>query len=105
MNSENMINEEKKKHYPLVSVVIPVYNAEKYIRDNVDSVIRQTYPNIEVIYVCDGCTDDTVSILYEYVTCSKIKIINRSSNIGAAMSRNEGLQVATGEWVIFLGCR
>lgn len=101
MNSENMINEEKKKHYPLVSVVIPVYNAEKYIRDNVDSVIRQTYPNIEVIYVCDGCTDDTVSILYEYVTCSKIKIINRSSNIGAAMSRNEGLQVATGEWVIF----
>ena len=63
MNSENMINEEKKKHYPLVSVVIPVYNAEKYIRDNVDSVIRQTYPNIEVMYVMDVQT-----IQFQYYT-------------------------------------
>ena len=101
MNDEKIINDEKMKHYPLVSIVIPVYNAEKYVRDNIESVIKQTYSNIEVIYVCDGCTDDTVSILYEYATCSKIKIVNRSYNIGAAMSRNEGLQVAAGEWIIF----
>lgn len=101
MSDEKKINETKMNHCPLVSIVIPVYNAEKYIRDNIESVIRQTYPNIEVIYVCDGCTDDTVSILYEYTTCSKIKIINRSQNLGAAISRNEGLQIATGEWVIF----
>lgn len=86
---------------PLVSVVIPVYNAEKYIRENVESIINQTYSNIEVIYVCDGCTDSTASILNEYSGCEIIRIVNRSQNLGAAISRNEGLQAATGEWVLF----
>lgn len=85
----------------LVSIIIPVYNAERYLEQNIESVLRQTYDNIEVIYVCDGCTDNSLDILRRLANDRRIRIINRKENLGAAASRNEGAKEAKGEWLIF----
>lgn len=84
---------------PLVSVIIPNYNAAAYIRKAVDSVLQQHYPHLEVIVVDDGSTDDSPSILAEYG--DKIRVI-RQHNAGAAAARNSGLAVAQGEYIAFL---
>lgn len=87
---------------PLISVIIPVYNVEKYLEKCVDSVITQTYKNFEVILVDDGSTDksgeicDFFSEKYEY-----IRTIHKT-NGGLADSRNTGLEEAKGEYVYFL---
>lgn len=85
----------------LVSIVVPAYNAETYLRENVESILEQTYKNIEVIYICDGCTDHTVDILKEYEDDSRLKIIVKNQNEGAAIARNKGMEIATGDWIIF----
>lgn len=84
---------------PLVSIIIPNYNAAAYIRKAVDSALQQHYPHIEVIVVDDGSTDDSPSILAEYG--DKIRVI-RQNNAGAAAARNSGLAVAQGEYIAFL---
>lgn len=89
------------KAMPLVSIVIPVYNAERYLEDNIRCVLNQTYKNIEVMYICDGCTDESVSILKKYSYDNRIKIINRHANWGAAKTRNQGAEQIHGEWLIF----
>lgn len=86
---------------PLVSIVVPAYNAEKYLKDNISSILGQTYKNLEVIYVCDGCTDSTVDILKEYVSDKRLKICIETENHGAAICRNIGMKLASGEWIIF----
>lgn len=86
---------------PLVSIIIPVFNAEKYLEENIESVLSQTYDNIEILYVCDGCTDNSVGILNRYNKDKRLKIINRDYNIGAAASRNQGAEESHGEWLIF----
>ena len=83
----------------LVSVVIPAHNAEKYLRETIDSVIAQTYKNLEIIVVDDGSTDRTQNILAEYG--DKIRVV-RQSNKGSAAARNAGVAVARGTWVCFL---
>lgn len=85
-----------------VSVIVPAYNAERYIRKMVKSVIRQTLKNIEIIFVDDGSTDNTLKILREFQKKDdRIKIVAQNhSNAGAA--RNKGMEQATGKYVIFL---
>lgn len=85
-----------------ISIVVPVHNGEKYVAENIESILEQTYSNIEIIYVCDGCTDDTVKILREYQADNRVRIIENKVKIGAAQSRNLGFEICTGEWVIFL---
>ena len=87
---------------PLVSVIMPAYNAEKYIDEAIDSVISQTFANWELIIVNDGSTDDTQKIVEAYVSSdTRIKLINQENKrLGAA--RNEGIKNANGEWVAFL---
>lgn len=86
---------------PLVSVIIPVYNVEKYLRECVDSVINQTYKNIEVILVDDGSTDSSGEICDEYEEKdSRITVIHKQ-NEGAAIARNVGMENASGEWFYF----
>lgn len=87
-------------HNELISIIIPVYNAERYLDKNIRSIISQTYNNLEIIYVCDGCTDASVNILKGY-SDSRIQVIENNVNRGAASARNVGLRVANGEWVIF----
>ena len=87
---------------PKVSVVIPVYNVEKYLRECLDSVINQTLKDIEIICVDDGSTDSSLEILKEYAAKdSRIKIITQQ-NQHAGVARNNGLEAATGEFVHFL---
>lgn len=85
----------------LVTIVVPAYNAETFLRENIESILGQTYKNLEVIYVCDGCTDDTVKILEEYKTDKRLQIVVQEKNQGAAISRNIGMDMATGDWIIF----
>ena len=86
----------------LVSVIIPAYNAEKYIRSCVESVINQDYKNIEVIVVNDGSIDKTEDVVKSMAEDdSRIVLINQQ-NKGASAARNNGLQSCKGEYVFFL---
>lgn len=88
----------------MVSVVIPVYNSEKNIHECLDSLLRQTYKDFELICVNDGSRDNSLSILNEYSEKdSRIRVITKENEgKGAASARNMGLEHATGEYVIFL---
>lgn len=84
---------------PLVSVVIPCYNSERYVAQTVESVLAQTYPAIEIIVVDDGSTDATPRVLESYRT--RITYL-RQANRGPAAARNAGLRVASGAYLLFL---
>lgn len=87
---------------PLVSVIIPVYNVEMYLRECVDSVINQTYKNIEVILVDDGSTDASGEICDEYAKIdSRITVIHEE-NGGLSVARNTGLNAANGNYIYYL---
>ena len=82
-----------------VSVVIPTYNAEKYLRECIESVLAQTYKQIEIIAVNDGSTDNSLKILEEY--SDKIKILSKP-NGGTASALNLGIRNMKGEWFKWL---
>ena len=83
----------------LISVVIPVYNVEKYLRQAVDSVLNQTYKNLEIILVDDGSPDRCPEICDEYrKQYNKIKVIHKQ-NAGLGMARNSGIEIATGNYI------
>lgn len=85
-----------------ISVIVPVYNVEKYLRECLDSVLAQTLKSIEIICVNDGSTDSSLEILKEYEEKdSRIKIVDKV-NGGLSSARNAGMKVATGEYVYFL---
>lgn len=107
---ENLIPEEYRDVYaklvsknPCVSVIIPVYNTEKYLRECLDSVVNQTLQNIEIICINDCSTDNSLQILQEYANKDgRIKIINNEKNLGSAESRNKGILLTTGEYIGFI---
>ena len=85
------------KRVPKISVVIPSYNTEKYIGECLDSLIAQTYSNLEIIVVDDGSKDNSVRIAKSY----KVKVIEQK-NMGVSVARNSGVQAATGEFLHFI---
>ena len=86
----------------LISIIIPIYNVEKYLRDCLESVINQTYENIEMILVDDGSPDNCGKICDEYSKRdSRIKVIHKP-NGGLSSARNAGLDIANGEYVSFI---
>ncbi|NLK67263.1 MAG: glycosyltransferase family 2 protein [Campylobacteraceae bacterium] len=86
----------------LVSIIIPVYNVEKYLKKCIDSIINQTYENLEIILVNDGSSDNSPRICDEYASQdSRIKVIHKE-NGGQADARNMALDVMRGEWVVFV---
>ncbi|WP_321972812.1 glycosyltransferase family A protein [Paratractidigestivibacter sp.] len=88
--------------HPLVSVVVPVYNSEKYICRCLDSILGQTYPNIEVICVDDGSSDDSAAILDRYSVQDPARVIVvHQVNAGAAAARNNGVALACGKYLTF----
>lgn len=88
----------------LVSIIIPVYNAEEYLEKSLDSVINQTLTNIEIILIDDGSTDGSLAILRKYASIdSRIKLLHEE-NKGAGAARNYGMKYATGEYLSFLDC-
>ena len=87
---------------PEISVVVPVYNVEKYLKQCLDSILVQTFSNIEIICVNDGSTDNSRKILEEYKNKdSRIKIVDKK-NGGLSSARNAGMKVAVGEFISFI---
>ena len=87
---------------PKVSVIIPVYNTEKYVRQAVESIRRQTLKDIEIIIVNDGSTDGSMTILEELTAQDeRIKLFSQE-NQGLSVTRNVGLSHSTGEYVYFM---
>lgn len=85
-----------------VSVIIPVYNAVEHLKECLDSVVRQTLKEIEIICVDDGSTDGSAVILADHVNKDGRFIVLTQQNRGAGVARNAGLEVARGDYVIFL---
>lgn len=86
----------------MVSIIIPVYNASAYLSNCIQSVVNQTYKNIEIIIINDGSTDDSLEICQNFSNKdSRIKIIN-NKNSGVSVSRNLGIKRSSGDWIIFL---
>lgn len=85
-----------------VSVIIPLYNAEKYIAECIDSVINQTYCDIEIIVVDDGSTDCSLDVVKSFYGSNERVIVLSQENRGGCAARNVGLQKATGEYIQFL---
>ena len=87
---------------PKISVIVPVYNVEKYLSECLDSIINQTLKDIEIICVNDGSTDNSLSILKEYASKdNRIKIIDKE-NEGLGYTRKVGLDNATGDYILFV---
>lgn len=86
----------------LISVIIPVYNVEEYISECIESVIAQSYNNLEIILVNDGSTDSSGESCDRYAAKdSRIRVIHKE-NGGQSSARNAGLEVASGEWIVFV---
>lgn len=85
----------------LISIIIPVYNAEKFLKDTIKTVNEQTYKNWELIFVNDCSTDNSENIINQYLS-DKIKLVNLDKNSGTAMARNAGIKMAKGTYIAFL---
>ena len=85
---------------PIISVIIPVYNTEKYLGECLDSVICQTFSKIEIICIDDCSNDNSLQILKKYAQQDhRIKIISHKQNLGCVASKNEGIKKAKGEYI------
>ena len=87
---------------PKISVIIPVYNTEKYLKECLDSVINQTLTDIEIICIDDGSTDNSFKILQEYAQKDERFIVLKQKNRGAGLARNLGIKQAKAEFVVFM---
>ena len=85
---------------PLVSVILPVFNTELYVKEAIKSVLGQTYKNIEVICINDGSTDRSIDILKSFG--DKIILIDSKENCGIGEARNKGIRIARGEFLTFM---
>lgn len=85
----------------LISVIVPVYNVEKYLHQCIDSIINQTYKNLEIILVDDGSTDNSGKICDEYKSKDNRITVIHKKNGGLSDARNAGLKVAKGEFIAF----
>ncbi len=97
-----IVMENKIDYEPKVSVIIPVYNVEDYLRECLDSVVNQTLREIEIICVDDGSTDKSLDILLEYAEKDNRITVLKQENLYAGVARNAGLAVARGEYLSFL---
>lgn len=87
----------------LISIIIPYYRKKKYIKKTLDSVLNQTYKNIEILIIYDDQNKDDLRYLKEIITGNqKIKIIDNKKNIGPGFSRNKGIRISRGEYIAFI---
>lgn len=87
---------------PLISFIVPIYNVERYLQKCVDSILAQSYSNIEVVLVDDGSTDESVAICDSYANRDKRVQVIHKENGGASSARNEGLSFAHGSYIAFI---
>lgn len=93
-----MERENRSDDLPLVSIIVPCYNSEKYISECIDSVLGQDYENIEIIVVDDGSADSSLNILNKYENIN----VYSQKNSGACIARNNGLKNSRGKYIKFL---
>ena len=87
---------------PKISIIVPVYNKEKYLRDCVDSILQQTYKDFELILVDDGSKDSSWNIIKEYADKEERVVPIHQENAGVSAARNAGLDSAQGKWICFV---
>lgn len=88
---------------PKVTVLMPVYNGEKYIREAIDSILNQTFSNFELLIINDGSTDNSVKIIKTYKD-KRINLVHNSKNMGIVFTRNRGLLESKTEYIALLDC-
>ena len=86
----------------LISVIVPIYNVEKYVEKCINSIIRQTYRNLEIILVNDGSTDGSLDICQKYEALDERIVVINKQNGGLSDARNAGLDIATGKYIGFV---
>lgn len=92
----------KPSENPLISIVVPVYNVQEYLSECLDSLINQTYRNLEIILINDGSTDNSSNILNNFAKLDKrIQVIHKR-NGGVSTARNVGLKISTGKYIMFV---
>ena len=91
----------EEKNLPLVSIVVPCYNHEKYVKETIESIINQTYKNIELIVIDDGSKDNSVKVIQELADKYNFIFIHRS-NKGVSETLNEGIKLSKGEYISFI---
>ena len=100
---KNIREYEKQYLYPdLISIVVPIYNAEQYLRDCLESILKQKYHNFEVILVNDGSIDSSEAICREYVNRDDRFLYANKEHEGVSSARNYGLELVKGEYVTFI---
>ena len=86
---------------PLVTVFIPVYNCEKYIKESLESIINQTYENLDILIIDDGSTDNTVNLIKQYKD-TRIRLLRNDKNRGIPYTRSRGLEECRGEYLALM---
>ncbi len=100
--SDNKFKVADYAEEPLISVIVPVYNVKDYLEECLQSILKQTYRNLEIILIDDGSTDGSLQICEEFAAKDKrIKLI-RSAHEGVSAARNAGLENATGDYISFV---
>lgn len=106
MKEKNILESEHScflKNGPLISVVVPVYNMEKFLSRCVDSILRQTYESLEIILVDDCSTDESAKIIKQYIERDdRIKSVSHKKNMGLFQARISGIKVAHGKYLAFV---
>lgn len=91
------------KNHDLVSIIMPAYNCEKYVVEAIESVLKQTYSNFELIVIDDGSKDSTLKIINDYAEKdTRVKALQNEKNSGVSATRNRGISIAKGNWIAFL---
>lgn len=89
-------------HIELVSIIVPIYKTERYIRDCIESILGQTYTNLEIFLIDDGSPDQCGKICDEYAKTDKRITVIHNENHGVSYSRNCGIKASTGEYILFM---
>lgn len=87
---------------PLISVIVPAYNSEKFVGKCIESIQNNTYQNIEIIIINDGSKDNTAAVVSEYAKADPRVVLINKENGGVSKARNTGIDVATGEYIAFI---
>ncbi len=103
-NNKTIVNLKKikKNMNNKISIIVPIYNADKYLKKCLDSIINQTYKNLEIILIDDGSVDNSLKICKDYAKKDKRIIVFSQKNKGQACARNYGLNIATGDYIGFV---
>ena len=88
----------------LVSVIVPIYNGEKYLSECLDSIVNQTYSNLDICLIDDGSTDRSEEICRHYAVADKRVRYVRQNNQGCSAARNKGLKISRGGYILFVDC-